>query len=133
MFFAACRDWLPFDDPRSRRRPHHQGANGLTNYLGFRFSAATSLGCQRLFQGVRQIDAGLDAYAILVPVMSTVRGFHYTTRKSGEVVVTHHGRQAAVLRGDSAARFLTKVTADNAQAPMARITGNYNRGNERRG
>ena len=60
-------------------------------------------------------------------------GFDYETR-GGEVVVTHHGRRATVLRGTAAARFLAEVEDlgdDDLQELMARVTGNYRRGNER--
>jgi hypothetical protein len=60
-------------------------------------------------------------------------GFTYQTRKSGEVVIRHHGRVAAVLRGRAAARFLADADSDDLQARMARLTGNYKHGNERRG
>ena len=35
-------------------------------------------------------------------------------------------------RGGAAERFLAKVEHDNPQQVMARVTGNYKRGNERR-
>lgn len=60
-------------------------------------------------------------------------GFDYETR-GGEVVITHHGRRATVLRGTAAARFLADVEDsghDDEQELMARVTGNYRRGNER--
>jgi hypothetical protein len=57
-------------------------------------------------------------------------GFAYESR-GGDVVITHHGRRATVLRGAAAARFLADVEDDDAQELMARITGNYRRGNER--
>jgi len=60
-------------------------------------------------------------------------GFDYETR-GGEVVITHHGRRATVLRGTAAARFLADVEDsgdDDVQELMARVTGNYRRGNER--
>lgn len=62
-------------------------------------------------------------------------GFTFETRKSGDVVIRHHGRSAATLRGRAAARFLEQATSaadDELQARMARLTGNYKRGNERR-
>lgn len=59
-------------------------------------------------------------------------GFSYTTRKNGEVVITHDGRQAAVLRGRAAQKFLTRIEDQDAQEVMARFTGNYKRGNEKR-
>ena len=42
------------------------------------------------------------------------------------------GRVATILRGAAAERFAAKVAADDAQEVMARATGNYKRGNERR-
>ena len=60
-------------------------------------------------------------------------GFTYEVRGS-EVVISHHGRRATVLRGSAAARFLADVEdADETvgQELMARVTGNYRRGNER--
>jgi hypothetical protein len=67
--------------------------------------------------------------------MGEPSGFIYAVRKNGEVVVTHQGRQAAVLRGRAAERFLAEVEAGDdlrAQGVMARVTGNYKHGNERR-
>jgi hypothetical protein len=59
-------------------------------------------------------------------------GFSYVRRKNGDVVITHHGRRAAVLRGAPAERFISKLTESNGQELMARATGNYKRGNEGR-
>lgn len=50
---------------------------------------------------------------------------------AGEVVVLHHGRRATTLRGDRAAAFLVDVESGDPQELMARLTGNYRRGNER--
>ena len=58
-------------------------------------------------------------------------GFEYRVRKDGDVVIHHHGRQATVLRGTAAARFLADVERRDPQEVMARATGNYRRGNER--
>ncbi len=63
--------------------------------------------------------------------MGAAAGFSYTTRKNGDIVISHHGRAATVLRGRAAGRFLTKLGTEDAQEVMARITGNYKRGNER--
>ena len=57
-------------------------------------------------------------------------GFEWTQRKSGEVVVTHDGRTATILRGRAAAKFLSDVSRGDPQEVMARVTGNYKRGNE---
>lgn len=48
-----------------------------------------------------------------------------------DVVISHHGRRATTLRGDAADRFLAEVDDDDPQELMARLTGNYKRGNER--
>lgn len=48
-----------------------------------------------------------------------------------EVVITHHGVPAAMLRGSRAADFLTDVEEGDPQRLMARLTGNYRQGNER--
>ena len=64
--------------------------------------------------------------------MAAPEGFRYEVRGS-EVVVTHHGKRATTLRGAAAARFLRQVESRDPQQLMARVTGNYKRGNERRG
>jgi hypothetical protein len=57
-------------------------------------------------------------------------GFAWEQR-GDDVVITHHGRRATTLRGDRAAAFLGDVRRGDAQELMARLTGNYRRGNER--
>lgn len=57
-------------------------------------------------------------------------GFAYEQR-GDDVVITHHGRRATTLRGDRAIAFLADVQDEDAQDLMARLTGNYRRGNER--
>ena len=57
--------------------------------------------------------------------------FAHRVRKSGDVVIHHHGRQATVLRGQAATRFLADIERKDPQEVMARVTGNYRRGNER--
>lgn len=64
--------------------------------------------------------------------MSSPEGFTYEVRSSGEVVVRHHGRVATTLRGHAAASFLDDAAAGrDEQQLLARLTGNYKRGNER--
>jgi len=61
-------------------------------------------------------------------------GFSHRSRKNGDVQILHHGRVASTLRGAVAADFRSAVAAGDegdAQQLMARITGNYKRGNER--
>ena len=59
-------------------------------------------------------------------------GFTYVVRKTGDIVVSHHGRQATVLRGTTAEKFMRDIERRDPQEVMARVTGNYKRGNERR-
>ena len=61
-------------------------------------------------------------------------GFTYRERKGGAVEVLHHGNLASTLRGAEALAFLAEVQSSepaDAQQLMARLTGNYKRGNER--
>lgn len=59
-------------------------------------------------------------------------GFSFTARASGEVVISRHGRPVTALRGGAARRFLARLgNGDDPQQLMARVTGNYKRGNER--
>ena len=62
--------------------------------------------------------------------MPRPEGFKYIVR-GDEVVITHHGSRAAVLRGRRAVDFVDDVESGDAQELMARVTGNYRRGNER--
>lgn len=62
--------------------------------------------------------------------MSGPEGFTWSER-GDEVVVSHHGRVATVLRGARARDFLDDVERGDPQELMARVTGNYRRGNER--
>lgn len=61
-------------------------------------------------------------------------GFRVRTRKNGDVEILHHGRLAATLRGQAARDLLADLgepSGAQAQALLARRTGNYKRGNER--
>ncbi len=79
----------------------------------------------------REDESGRVGYEMLRPVDL---GFTYHVRKGGEVEIRHHGRPATMLRGRTAADFLAQAGGDPAgnQHAMARLTGNYKRGNERR-
>jgi hypothetical protein len=61
-------------------------------------------------------------------------GFTYRAFKYGQVEIRHRGVLAATLRGPSAEKFLAAVTdpSHDLQQVMARLTGNYKRGNERK-
>jgi len=63
--------------------------------------------------------------------MGQPNGFTYVVR-GDDVVITHHGRRAATLRGAKAQQFLADVDSGDPQLLMARLTGNYKHGNERR-
>ena len=63
--------------------------------------------------------------------MGRPHGFEFS-RQGPDVVITHHGRRAATLRGEAAARFLQDVERGDPQQLMARVTSDYKRGNERR-
>ncbi len=61
-------------------------------------------------------------------------GFTFRRQKNGDVLITHNGRRASVLRHDAAQYFLedmAELDFADQQQEMARITGNYKRGNER--
>jgi hypothetical protein len=62
---------------------------------------------------------------------SSPDGFVYEVRSNGSVSIKHHGRLATTLRGSAAAKFLVEVQEGDEQELMARVTGNYKRGNER--
>ncbi len=57
-------------------------------------------------------------------------GFDYVVR-SDQVVISHRGVIATTLRGRRAQLFLEDVESEDPQELMARLTGNYRRGNER--
>jgi hypothetical protein len=59
-------------------------------------------------------------------------GFAYEARKSGDVVIRRDGAVVTTLRGKAATKFLADVDKRDPQQLMARVTGNYKRGNERR-
>ncbi|MGC3940281.1 hypothetical protein ACOTTU_20950 [Roseobacter sp. EG26] len=62
-------------------------------------------------------------------------GFTFRQSKNDEVVVDHRGKRATILRGDKAEWFLQDMDGldfDSQQQEMARLTGNYKRGNERK-
>ncbi|MGF2950547.1 hypothetical protein [Microbacterium alcoholitolerans] len=62
--------------------------------------------------------------------MPAPNGFEHIVR-GGDVVILHRGIRAATLRGEKASEFLSRVETEDPQLLMARMTGNYRRGNER--
>ena len=66
--------------------------------------------------------------------MSDPEGFSFQARNGELVDIFHHGRMVTTLRGKPAVRFLLQaehLTEDELQHRLARLTGNYKRGNER--
>jgi hypothetical protein len=66
--------------------------------------------------------------------MSSDLGFSWRPTKDGRVRISRAGRVVTTLAGARAHTFLSRVKgADDAAAQqlMARVTGNYRRGNER--
>jgi hypothetical protein len=63
--------------------------------------------------------------------------FSYLTRADGTIVVRYHEAPVTILRGKAAERFVARAAvAGNPaalQGLMARVTGNFKRGNERQG
>ena len=69
---------------------------------------------------------------ILKAMAGAPSGFEFTVM--GErIEIRHHGRLAATLRKSAAVKFLDDVERGDPQQVMARVTGNYRRGNERSG
>ena len=61
-------------------------------------------------------------------------GFTFRLCSNGDVQIFHRGRLASTLRGRDADKFTQRVRDERdveAQQYMARLTGNYKRGNER--
>lgn len=74
--------------------------------------------------------AGARARWLESRIMPSPDGFVYAVRGE-QVVISHHGRHATTLRGRRAQAFLEDVASGDPQELMARLTGNYRRGNER--
>jgi hypothetical protein len=61
--------------------------------------------------------------------------FSYRAHKDGTVRIAYRGKVVTTLAGKEAARFLARVDGadeEQAQLAMAKATGNFKRGNERR-
>jgi hypothetical protein len=62
-------------------------------------------------------------------------GFGWQATKDGRVRITWHGRVVTTLVGAAAARFVRQAEGadvETVQGLLARATGNFKRGNERR-
>ncbi|TQR19856.1 hypothetical protein [Psychrobacillus vulpis] len=62
--------------------------------------------------------------------------FSYQITKNKTVFLEYHGKQIKILKGKDAEKFLERIEeAENekeVQLILAKITGNFKRGNERR-
>ena len=62
--------------------------------------------------------------------------FSFLGRADGSIVIRYHAAPVTLLRGKAADRFRTRIDgadSEAAQQLMARVTGNFKRGTERRG
>ena len=60
--------------------------------------------------------------------------FAYRATADGRVLITWRGRTVTTLKGREAAQFTARIAAlddDATQLLMAKMTGNFKRGNER--
>ncbi|GJM41795.1 MAG: hypothetical protein DHS20C20_20770 [Ardenticatenaceae bacterium] len=60
--------------------------------------------------------------------------FTYQEGKDNKLFIFWHGKQVKTLKGKQAQKFLTKIQGLNhkdTQLVMAKVTGNFKRGNER--
>lgn len=67
---------------------------------------------------------------MLVGMAGVPSDFEFVQR-GDRVEIRHRGRLAATLRKAAALRFLSDIERGDPQQVMARVTGNYKRGNER--
>jgi hypothetical protein len=79
-----------------------------------------------------------EPYSAAVPKVDPLADepFSFRAQKDGTIAISYRGAQVTLLRGSAADRFRGRIEgADAAQAQqlMARATGNFKRGNERRG
>ena len=60
--------------------------------------------------------------------------FSYRALKNGSVALEHHGRTVKTISGDEAEHFLKRIADLEGlaeQLVLAKLTGNFKRGNER--
>ena len=61
--------------------------------------------------------------------------FTYQVTKDGNIRIAHEGKTVTILKGKPAARLMTAIASaepDGVQLALAKATGNFKRGNERR-
>lgn len=60
--------------------------------------------------------------------------FSYQTSKDGKLFIYWHGKQVMILKDEKAKKLLTQLTHSDpskVQLTLAKVTGNFKRGNER--
>lgn len=60
--------------------------------------------------------------------------FDYQVTKDGKIMISYNGKQVKIMKGKDAEKLIEKLeVADEfeVQLELARITGNFKRGNER--
>ena len=93
-------------------------------------AAAAAHGLHSVHRCTLNMLGSTCASGMLEPMAGSPSGFEFAVR--GErVEIRHGGRLAATLRKSVAVKFLEDVERDDPQQVMARVTGNYKRGNER--
>lgn len=66
--------------------------------------------------------------------MSARRPFHCQSSKDGKVFIYWDGRPVMALKGPKASKLLQRLDGldeEQAQLALAKVTGNFKRGNER--
>ena len=66
--------------------------------------------------------------------MSGDLGFTFRETKNGDIIIYRHNKQVTILRGNKATKAkgdLSALTDVEEQQLLARLTGNYKRGNEK--
>lgn len=62
-------------------------------------------------------------------------GFRFNTNKNGDLDISRHDRSVTILRGAQASKAILKLSQlpfSGQQQLLARLSGNYRRGNEKR-
>jgi len=60
--------------------------------------------------------------------------FDYQITKDGKVMISYQGKQVKVMKGKPAEKLIARLKDSdeyNTQLELARVTGNFKRGNER--
>lgn len=60
--------------------------------------------------------------------------FTYKEAKDSRVIIYHYGKQVMILKGKKAGQLLKRLnnaTAEEQQLALAKVTGNFKRGNEK--